>query len=331
MSSPGQWWDKPWNPTYGCTKVSEECRRCWAESMDARFHKGEPFSQVRTMPHLLDKPLRTKEPTRYFVCNMSDLFHEKIPTDYIHEVYAVMTLAHWHQFFVCTKRPERALEIFTDPDCYERRLAAADRVRSRFRKSIGKIDNVGFSDPTRIPPSNIAFGVTAGNQRRANERIPIALRIPAAKLFVSYEPALGPIDFTNIELPEPFTLAGGVPAHINALTDHDDEHFYNDHRKLDWIIAGGENDSDAAECHLDWLRSATNQCACHDVKVLIKQLGSRPVVSEKDESVWPGYVSLLGNGFGMYFVRGLKKVAGKDPQEWPMELRVQQMLDLNED
>lgn len=323
MNSPGKWWDKPWNPTYGCTEVSEECRKCWARSMDARFHKGEPFSHVRTMPHLLDKPLGNSTPTRYFVCNMSDLFHEKIPTDYIHEVYAVMTFAHWHQFFVCTKRADRALEFFTDPDCYERRRAAADRVLARNPKLTRY---VGISDPSVIPPRNIAFGVTAGNQRRANERIPIALRIPAAKIFVSYEPALGPIDFTEIELPEQYNLQPGVPAHINALTEADDDHFLNDHRKLDWIIAGGENDSDAAECDLAWLRWTISQGASFDVDVLIKQLGSRPVERGKDLSKWPEYVRLEGDGFGKYHVFGIKSRAGKVPSEWPEDLRVQQML-----
>jgi hypothetical protein len=44
---------------------------------------------------------------------------------------------------------------------------------------------------------NIWLGVTAENQARADERIPILLQIPAAKRFVSVEPMLGAVDLTQ--------------------------------------------------------------------------------------------------------------------------------------
>jgi protein gp37 len=42
-----------------------------------------------------------------FVNSMSDLFHEDVPDDYIHEVADVMLQANWHTYQVLTKRSAR--------------------------------------------------------------------------------------------------------------------------------------------------------------------------------------------------------------------------------
>ena len=46
-----------------------------------------------------------------FVNSMSDLFHEKVPDDYIQSIFETMRKASWHQFQALTKRSERLLEI----------------------------------------------------------------------------------------------------------------------------------------------------------------------------------------------------------------------------
>jgi protein gp37 len=38
---------------------------------------------------------------------MSDLFHEKIPDEYLRRVFDVMVQADWHVFQILTKRSER--------------------------------------------------------------------------------------------------------------------------------------------------------------------------------------------------------------------------------
>ncbi len=67
--------------------------------------------EVRTVPKLLNEPLKWKKPRRIFVNSMTDLFHEKVELSYIQEVFAVMKKADQHQFQVLTKRAERLLEF----------------------------------------------------------------------------------------------------------------------------------------------------------------------------------------------------------------------------
>jgi protein gp37 len=66
---------------------------------------------VTLQPHMLDHPLRWRQPRRVFVNSMSDLFHDGVPTSYIKRVFSVMRRASWHQFQVLTKRSERLVEL----------------------------------------------------------------------------------------------------------------------------------------------------------------------------------------------------------------------------
>jgi protein gp37 len=59
------------------------------------------------------------------------------------------------------------------------------------------------------PLKNCWLGVSVSNQKNADERIPLLLQCPAAIRFVSYEPALGPVDF------EPW-LGGSTRIHLCA-------------------------------------------------------------------------------------------------------------------
>src|SRR5206468_751421 len=59
----------------------------------------------------LHQPLKWRTPKRIFVNSMSDVFHAHFPLEMIQRVFEVMNEAHWHQFQVLTKRPERALRF----------------------------------------------------------------------------------------------------------------------------------------------------------------------------------------------------------------------------
>lgn len=107
-----EWTNATWNPVTGCTKVSEGCRHCYAERFAERFRgvKGHPFEQgfdLKLWPERLGLPQTWKEPRMIFVNSMSDLFHEKVPFDYIERVFDSMREAHWHSFQVLTKRSKR--------------------------------------------------------------------------------------------------------------------------------------------------------------------------------------------------------------------------------
>ena len=121
-----EWTDKTWNPVWGCSCCSPGCEHCYARLMAARFSKiGLPYEGLAEMTpngprwtneivckdERLFEPLRWKKSSMIFVNSMSDLFHEKVPFDYLHRVFEVMHGAHWHVFQVLTKRSKRLTKL----------------------------------------------------------------------------------------------------------------------------------------------------------------------------------------------------------------------------
>lgn len=111
-----EWTESTWNPVTGCTKVSPGCKHCYAERLAKRLkamgakNYANGFS-VTLHEHMLELPLRWKRPQAIFVNSMSDLFHDKVPAEFVAKVFGVMNAAHWHRFQVLTKRPERMLAL----------------------------------------------------------------------------------------------------------------------------------------------------------------------------------------------------------------------------
>jgi protein gp37 len=111
-----EWTESTWNPVSGCNKVSRGCDNCYAERMAKRLQamgtKGyENGFEVTLHPHILEKPLRMKKSQIIFVNSMSDIFHDKIPDEYIIKIFETMNKAYWHTFQVLTKRPKRLEKI----------------------------------------------------------------------------------------------------------------------------------------------------------------------------------------------------------------------------
>ena len=121
---------------------------------------------------------------------------------------------HVTHILILTKRPQRMLDWITKQD-------------------------------TRL--SNLWLGVTAENQRTADERIPILLQIPAAKHFVSVEPMLGPVDLNA-------TSAGDILCRCDGCLS------MTPNTRLDWVIAGPETGPRARPTSIDWVRDLSNQC-----------------------------------------------------------------------
>lgn len=107
-----EWTDATWNPVRGCSKISPGCAHCYAETFAERFRgvPGHPFEfgfDLRLVPEKLGDPIRWSTPRKIFVNSMSDLFHERVPDDYIEKVCRVMLAANWHTYQVLTKRADR--------------------------------------------------------------------------------------------------------------------------------------------------------------------------------------------------------------------------------
>jgi protein gp37 len=158
-----EWTEATWNPLTGCTKVSPGCKHCYAERLSKRLMAmGNPkyANGFRLTLHedALELPLRWSKPRAIFVNSMSDLFHEDVPDEFVHRVFAVMAAAHWHRFQVLTKRPERLLAL----------------------------------DPELAWRPNIWMGVSVENERYV-PRVDLLRQTQAHVKFLSIEPLLGPL------------------------------------------------------------------------------------------------------------------------------------------
>lgn len=247
-----EWTNKgeSWNPIAGCTRVSPGCAHCYAETMAKRLEAmGKPKYQGVLDKHgrwngkinfddaALTIPLRTRRPTTYFVNSMIDLFHENVPHEWIDKIWWTMTSenARKHRFIILTKRAERMRDYV--------------------------IYSVGKRDYSVLP--NVILGVSAENQKYADERIPLLLETPAACRMVSAEPLLGPIYL-----------------HVDWRI------------KLGWIVVGGESGTGARSCDSKWIRDIVFDCRQTDTPCFVKQLGANSDVELRDRkggdtAEWP--------------------------------------------
>ncbi|MCH9031539.1 MAG: phage Gp37/Gp68 family protein [candidate division Zixibacteria bacterium] len=111
-----EWTETTWNPVTGCNHMSPGCLNCYAERMSKRLQAMGSPSYVNgfepTMhERLLELPYSWKKPRKVFVNSMSDLFHNKVTTEFIEKVFETMNNASAHQFQILTKRPARVIKL----------------------------------------------------------------------------------------------------------------------------------------------------------------------------------------------------------------------------
>ena len=116
ISSNIEWTEATWNPTTGCSKISPGCMNCYAERLALRLQAAGQYNyrngfEVTIHDSMLNLPMNWKNSKLIFVNSMSDLFHEKVPDEFILKVFKVMNQAHWHIFQILTKRSERLIKM----------------------------------------------------------------------------------------------------------------------------------------------------------------------------------------------------------------------------
>jgi len=217
------WCDATWNPVTGCSPESEGCLNCWAKRLAETRLRGrvgydlkEPFD-VTFHPNRLDEPLKLKKSSMIFVSSMGDLFHPDVQGQWLLDIWHVMEHSPQHTFLVLTKRPLIARSFLL----------------------------------SREPIKHIWIGVTAENQTRADERIPILLSIPAAKHFVSVEPILDPVNL------EPYLLSDYDKAACEIQLLEPLGGF--NYRKLKWVIAGPETGPNKRPYKDEWIEDLYKQ------------------------------------------------------------------------
>jgi protein gp37 len=218
----------------------------------------------------LTKPLQWRKPQRCFV---GDLFAAGLTDTDIDKVFAVMALAPHITFQVLTKRPKRMLEYFTLlPDIIEDIADVAGKIMDQGDAAYSTVMQIGNK-----PLPNLWLGVSVHDQASADEFIPLLLETPAALRFVSYEPALGPVDWTQ----SVYRGSGGISmrGYLDDAAKPDDFYYWSP--KIDWIIAGGESGPNARPPHPDWFRQTRDQCAEAGTPFFFKQWGEWATVETK--------------------------------------------------
>jgi protein gp37 len=239
-----------------------------------RWKASSPTEDAR-----LVEPLKMRA-VRHVILS-SDLFHEDVPDEWIDRVFAVMALAPQHVFQVLTKRSARMREYLSGVGLMMRVTHAGARMMDDGDGAYSQLAN------TRWPLPNVWLGVSAEDQKRADERIPDLLATPAAVRFASAEPLLGPISFKRRKdhgrlHSEHWDYLAGV------WQEFDGDHYRSGKiPKLDWIIVGGESGPGARPMDNAWAQSIVDQCKAAGVAVFVKQLSSGGPKAIKDMALFP--------------------------------------------
>jgi protein gp37 len=290
-----EWTQATWNPTTGCDRISAGCDNCYALTMAKRLKAmgqakyqtdGDPRTSgpgfgVATHPDTLSDPLKWRKPRTVFVNSMSDLFHARIPREFVARVFAVMAATPQHTYQVLTKRPERMARMLTD----ECRCGAGHVPGVHFRSDmewaatphsptyVPGLKSGGFN-ATPWPLPNVWIGTSVEDQQRAELRIPALLDTPAAVRWLSCEPLLGPVDIFR-----------------NSSIDRDPG--------LDWVVVGGESGLQPRPMQAEWARLLRDECVGAGIPFFFKQWGGRTPKAngrELDGRTWDQYPRTLVGG-----------------------------------
>lgn len=198
-----------WNPWHGCHKISEGCQHCYMYFLDKK--RGIDTSRVyRTgnfnLPIQRDRSGRYKLPSgmQLYVGLSTDFFVEEAD-EWRDEAWRIIRQRSDIAFRLLTKRASRIAKCLPDDwgDGYE----------------------------------NVLMQVTTENQRRADERLPILLDIPAKHKGFMCAPLIGEINVDKY-------LATG---------------------QFEEVLCGGENYDGARPCHYEWVKQLSDQCRHHGV------------------------------------------------------------------
>lgn len=235
-----------WNPWHGCKKISEGCQNCYMFHLDQS--RGKDGSDIYKVKNNFDYPIKKDVQGKYKiksgeilrVCMTSDFFLEEADI-WRDDAWDIIRRRNDVMFMLITKR--------------------ADRIRECLPCDWGN----GWN--------NVWINVTAENQKRADERIPILLDIPAKYKGILAAPLL---ETLNIEK---FLKTG----------------------EIDMVSIGGENYSGARTCKYEWVKNIYKQCIKNNVNCNFFETGSKFIKDEKLYKVPRKLQPLQAMKSGLYY------------------------------
>lgn len=255
--------------------MSPGCTNCYAETW-AKRHGHDVWGPAGTTPRRVLSDAYWQQPLKWaakarkagvrskvFCSSMADVFedHPTVASQRLRLWPLIAATADALDWLLLTKRPENVIAHEDGP------MVPNDWL----------YEHVGF-------PRNVWIGASAENQEWYNRRLPYLRNIPAAVLFWSMEPLVGPIAI-----------------HVSD--------------KASWVIVGGESGYNARPIHPRWVRSLRDQCEVLGIKFFMKQWGEWAESAMRME--YPNSTPHVFND-GTLMMRIGKKAAGRllDGREW---------------
>jgi protein gp37 len=240
----------------GCTKISPGCKFCYAEKLPPGMRRAAIWGTDAERKEARDsywlEPLRwdalaEADPSveiRVFIGSTMDVGEDRADLDPLRDrMVALSALTPHIAKLLLTKRPEYLQRYLTDPHLVERVVEAGRWFEGR-RKGLQGPDEQAVRHALRC----LWIGFTAEDQEHFDARIEANLATTGACHFVSYEPALGPLD-----------IAKGISAQLG--------------QGLDWVLAGGESGHHARPAHPRWFTDLRDQCKKAGIIWHFKQWG----------------------------------------------------------
>lgn len=331
-----EWADHSFSPWIGCTKVSAGCKNCYAENttrarvLRSQGHEtwGKGAKRSRTSAATWKNPVKWN---RSLVCDkcgtlndatdsgcgrpdpntgwcegelkhqrvfpsLCDIFDDEVPIEWLADFLKLIHDTPNLTWQLLTKRPENWKDRVQEAALtwYKKEYDSANHMVMQWTIS-------------NKPPDNIWIGTSCEDQPNADKRIPELLKIPATVRFLSMEPLLGAVEFSDVSGRSDGIKLLGTP----ALSG------------INWVICGGESGPGARPCNVEWIRSIVAQCKEAGVPCFVKQLGSRTYQTNPTLRTDILYPSEDGHPHYEYWA-GPKDKKGGDMAEWPEDLRVRE-------
>lgn len=257
--------DASWNPVLGCSPVSPGCSNCGASNAVHRFSKhpdqrisvpmaglttpenrGTWTGEAHTVPGKLREPLSWEKPRRVAVAPLGDLFHDSVHDEFLVFVFRTMLQAHWHTYFICTKRPRRLAE-------FSRKLCFDEKRHDLYLATAG-------GRPWLPLAPHVFAGTSVEDQERADERMGELLRVEAASRWIAVEPILAEVDLNRS-----WKLA----------IDSGAREPNGWHPGVKFVLAGGEVGPSARPFDVRWVEALRGQCRAANLPFYFRG-GERP-------------------------------------------------------